>query len=179
MLPEKFFNTASRYSSDSIFGSAFFSRRLNPFLEGREGNNDSMVSPESPTGISIGRAIFDDKAEGGIDHLFGVVRAGLGDVGKVNVKVGFAFTAIVNGVPQDDVDGTTGVDIAEVMQGTLSNVVLSCEVAALGTSAFFSNAGAFLNEGAGQGVRMNAFCGWVGHVSTGTGHGEIFLESKL
>ena len=143
MLPEKFFNTSSRYSSDSIFGSAFFSRLLDPFLNGREGNKDSMDSPESPTGISIGSAIFDDKSEGGIDQLFGVVRAGIGDVGKVNVKVGFAFTAIVNGVPQDDVDGTTGVDIAEVMQGTLSNVVLSCEVVALGTSAFFGRGSVF------------------------------------
>ena len=164
---------------DSIFGSAFFFRLLDPILNGREGNKDSMVSPETPTGISIGRVIFDDKAEGDIDHLFGVVRAGLGDVGKVNVKVGFAFTAIVNGVPQDDVDGTTGVDIAEVMQGTLSNVVLSCEVAALGTSAFFSDAGAFVNDGAWQVVRMIDSCGRFGHVSTGTGHGEILFESKL
>jgi len=61
----------------------------------------------------------------------------MGNVGEINVKVGLKFTAIVDGVLQDDVDGTTGVDVSEVMQGSLSNVVLSCEVATLETLAFF------------------------------------------
>ena len=113
MWPEKFFNTSSRDSSDSIFGSVFFPRLLDPVLYGGEGNEDPMVTPKSPTGIAVGRAVFNVKADGNINNLFRVVRAGLGDVGEVNVKVGFTLAAIVNGVSQDDVDGTTGVDIAE------------------------------------------------------------------
>jgi len=48
----------------SMFAYAFFSRRLNPFLEGGEGNKNSVIAPESPTGLAIGRAVFGNPAYG-------------------------------------------------------------------------------------------------------------------
>ena len=65
-----------------------------------------------------------------------------------------------------------------MMQGSMSNIVLPGEVFALGTAAFSSDAGTLLDDGRRQVMRIVDTCGGIGHISTGTGHREIFREFK-
>jgi len=106
------------------------------------------------------------------------VRTGIGNVGGIDVEVCLALAAIVNGMSQDEFDGATGVAIADVMQWSFSNIVSPCEIAALRTCAFLSVARTFFDKGRRQVVRFIDTCGRIGHISTGTGHSEIFREFK-
>ena len=65
-----------------------------------------------------------------------------------------------------------------MMQGSMSNIVLSGEVFALGTAAFSTDAGALLDDGRRQVIGIVDTCGGIGHISTGTGHRKIFREVK-
>jgi len=106
------------------------------------------------------------------------VRARIGYIGGIDVKVCLTFTAIVNGMNQNDFDGTTGVGITDVMQRAFSNIVPTCKIAALRTLAFLSVAGTLFDNGRRQVVRIIDTCGRVGNISTGTEHSEIFREFK-
>jgi hypothetical protein len=68
--------------------------------------------------------------------------------------------------------------IAEVMQWSLSNIVSSGKIIAVGTETFFSIAGTLLDDGGRQVIGIINTCGWIGHISTRTGHGEIFREFR-
>ena len=99
------------------------------------------------------------------------MRAGTGYVGGIDVKVCLTFTAIVNGMSQDEFDGATGVGITEVMQWSMSNIVLPGEAFAVGTAALFSDAGTLLDDRRRQVIGMGDTCGGIRHISTGTEHG--------
>ena len=106
------------------------------------------------------------------------MRAGIGNVGGIDVEVCLTFTAVVNGMNQNDFDGTTGVGITDVVQRAFSNIMSPCKIAALRTLAFFSVAGTLFDNGRRQVVRIINTCGRVRNISTGTGHSEIFREFK-
>jgi hypothetical protein len=72
---------------------------------------------------------------------------------------------------QDEFDGATGVGVSNVMQWSMSNIVLPGEVAALGTAAFSSDAGTLLDDRGRQVVRIVDTCGGIRYISTGTEHG--------
>jgi hypothetical protein len=74
-----------------------------------------MISPEMPTGVAIGQAIIDNEPNCKGDNGIRVIGLGRSKVGHVDGKIGFTFTTVVKGVMQDDVNGTTGKGIAEVM----------------------------------------------------------------
>jgi hypothetical protein len=84
----------------------------------------------------------------------------------------------MNGMNQDDVDGATRVGVPNVMQRSLSAIMPPGEIAAMGTAEFFSIAGTLLEEGRRKVMRIIDTCGGGGHISTGTGHREIFREFK-
>jgi hypothetical protein len=75
-----------------------------------------MISPEMPTCRAIRQTVFHNKANGKGDHGVGITGFGRGEIGRIVAKMELAFTTVVKGVTQNDVDGTTGERIAEVMQ---------------------------------------------------------------
>lgn len=48
-------------------------RSLNPILDGGEGNEDPVVTPEVPTGVAIGQAVLGYHAHGELLDAAGVV----------------------------------------------------------------------------------------------------------
>jgi len=56
--------------------------------------------------------------------------------------------------------------------------MLPGEIVAVGALTFLSNAGTLLDDGTGQVVRMIDTCGRGGHISTGTEHGESYVNSS-
>jgi hypothetical protein len=42
----------------------FFPSRLDPVLDGGVGDEDAVVTPEKPTGVAVGQAIFGDQTDG-------------------------------------------------------------------------------------------------------------------
>ena len=73
-----------------------------------------MISPEMPTGIAIRQTIVDDEADGKLDDDVGIAGFRRCNGGHIDVKIGLAFTTVVNGVAQDDLDRATREGIAEV-----------------------------------------------------------------
>jgi hypothetical protein len=110
----------------------------------------------------------------------GVGGFGRGEVGRVDGKEGLTFTTVMNGITQNDFDGATGKAIAEVMQQTLSDNVLSGEILAVRTSTFVADTRAMLCLGGRQIGRIDDSFGRVGNIFTGTGHAVIeVLNFKL
>jgi len=50
-------------------GPGFSPRSLNPILDGGEGNEDPVVTPEVPTGVAIGQAVLGYHALGDIKNI--------------------------------------------------------------------------------------------------------------
>jgi len=53
---------------------AFFSPSLHPVLNGGEGDEDAVVSPQVPTCRAVGQAILDHDPHGQVNHPVGVLR---------------------------------------------------------------------------------------------------------
>ena len=94
----------------------FFPRRLDPILDGGEGNKNTVVPPEMPTGGAVGKAVIDDESNGKFDDRIGIVRLEWSDVGGIDIEMFVAFAAIVVRESQDDFDGTISIVIAEVSE---------------------------------------------------------------
>jgi hypothetical protein len=82
-----------------------------------------MLSPEGPTGGAIRQAILNDEADGGVDDASGVVAAGVGEVGHVGIEILATAGAIMLGVDQDDVAGSAGEGIAQVVESASGEAV--------------------------------------------------------
>jgi len=53
--------------------ASFFSRGFDPVLHGSSGDPDSMVSPQIPTGLAVGKSIFNDEMHGKVDNPQGIL----------------------------------------------------------------------------------------------------------
>jgi len=130
-----------------------------------------MFSPEGPTGGAIRQAILNDEADGGVDDASGVVAAGVGEVGHVGVEVLATVGAIMLGVDQDDVAGSAGEGIAQVVKSTASEAVAVGAMAASRTGPPAVIAALAGDFGLGKVVEAcGAFSG-VGAVFAGWRHG--------
>jgi hypothetical protein len=56
-------------------------------LDRGEGNKDSVIAPELPTGVAVGHAIFDDEPHRHGDDPMGVVTAARRHVGQVDAEI--------------------------------------------------------------------------------------------
>jgi hypothetical protein len=88
-----------------------------------------MLSPEGPTGGAIGQAVLDDQADGGVDDASCVVASGVGEVSHVGVEILATAGAIMLRVDQDDVAGSAGEGVAQVVKGA------ACQAVAVGAMA--------------------------------------------
>jgi hypothetical protein len=130
-----------------------------------------MFSPEGPTGGAIRQAILNDQADGGVDDASGVVAAGVGEVGHVGVEILATAGTVMLGIDQDDVAGSAGEGIAQIVKGAAGEAVAVGTMPAARTrpSAIIATlAGDF---GLGKVVDACSALGGVGAVFAGWRHG--------
>ncbi len=130
-----------------------------------------MLSPQGPTGGAIGQAVLNDQADRGVDDASGVVAAGVGQVGHVGVEVLAAAGAVMLGIDQDDVAGSPGEGVAQVVEGTAGQAVAVGAVAAPRARSPTVIAAPAGDLGPGQVVDACGALGGVGAVSAGSRHG--------
>jgi hypothetical protein len=130
-----------------------------------------MFSPEGPTGGAIRQAILDDEADGGVDDASGVVAAGVGEVGHVGVEVLAAAGAVMLGIDQDDIAGSSGEGIAQVVEGAACQAVAVGAVPAARAGPLAIIAALAGDLGLGQVVDACGALGGVGAVFAGRRHG--------
>jgi hypothetical protein len=66
---------------------AFFSPSLDPFLDRRKRDKDTMVAPEVPTCWPVRQTVFDYDADRQIDHPVGILTARWGQIIEVGAQV--------------------------------------------------------------------------------------------
>jgi hypothetical protein len=66
---------------------AFFPPSLDPVLDRRKRDKDTMVTPEVPTGWPVGQASLDHEPHRHVHHAVGVLTPGWGEIGEVGIKV--------------------------------------------------------------------------------------------
>lgn len=130
-----------------------------------------MLSPEGPTGGAIRQAVLDDQADGGVDDAPGVVASGVGEVGHVGVEVPATASAIMLGVDQDDVAGSAGEGVAQVVKGAAGEAVAVGAMPAARTRPSAIIAAPAGDLGPGQVVDACGALGGVGAVIAGSRHG--------
>jgi hypothetical protein len=130
-----------------------------------------VLSPEGPTGGAIGQAVLDDQADGGVDDAPGVVAAGVGEVGHVGVEILATASAIMLRVDQDDVAGSSGEGVAQVVKGAAGEAVAVGAMPAARTRPSAIIAALARDFGLGQVVDAGGALGGVGAVFAGSRHG--------
>jgi hypothetical protein len=129
-----------------------------------------VLTPEGPAGRAIRQAILDDESDSGLDDTASVVAAGVGEVFHVGVEVFATSGAVMLRIEQDDVAGSAGEGIAEVVEGA------ACDAIAVGAMGA-SRAGpptiiaALTGDlGFGQVADMSGALGGIGAIFAGWGH---------
>jgi hypothetical protein len=97
--------------------AAFFPPGLHPVLDGGEGDEDTVVAPEMPTGDLIGQAVFHHQSDGQGHDTVGVAGLGRGQVGHIGGKEAATPGAVVLRVDEADIAGPPAHWVAQVMQG--------------------------------------------------------------
>ena len=138
-----------------------------------------MITPEMPTGRAVRQAVVDDESDGKLNDSIRVIGFRWSNGGHIDVEMFFAFTTVVGGVPQQELNRSARVEIAEVTKFSLSDDVLSGWSRAKGTGRFFADAGAMLDFGFGQVFGTGKFFGGVGQIFSGTGHSKILLDFNI
>jgi len=83
-----------------------------------------------PARGAVGHAIFDHQTHRHVDDTMGVMTAGWSHIGEVDVEILRALCTVVRGVRHQEINRTTSVDIAEVVQRTLPGFVAGGELVA-------------------------------------------------
>jgi hypothetical protein len=101
----------------------FFSRCLDPVLDGGVGDEDAVVTPEEPAGVAVGQAIFGDQTDGPLLDAAGVLTVGQSQVGDITGEAIAAAEATMTRESDQQIDGTVGAGITKVVQGTGAHAV--------------------------------------------------------
>jgi hypothetical protein len=83
-----------------------------------------------PTGRAIGQTVLGDEADGEVLDAGGVLALGCGQVGHVGAEAEAAVGALVLGIGNDQIDGATSQDIAQIVQGAAGAATASGTLAA-------------------------------------------------
>ena len=78
------------------------------------------------------------------------MRAGSGNVGRVDVEMGLAFRAIMHGIGKLDKNGTSFGAITEMTKFSASFAMFSAVITAMGTRTFGKYFRSFFDDGLGQ-----------------------------
>ena len=157
---------------------AFFPPRLDPVLDGRKGYEDSMVSPQVPTCRAIGQAVLDHEPHRQIDDAVGIVTARWCQIREVGVEVLATLRTGVLRIGNEQVAGTPGVEVAEIMQRALLALIAIGLVPTTRTGVLYGVATAVKNLWLGEILRAcNAFRG-IGPIDAGSWHTWILHSNK-
>src|SRR6266480_2033048 len=100
-----------------MLSTFFFPSRLNPVLDGGVGHEDAVVTPQVPTGRSVGQAIFGDETDGPLLDATGIQAVGQSQVGNITGEAAATAEAAMAGEGNNQIDGLVGPGIPEVMEG--------------------------------------------------------------
>src|SRR5512135_3597725 len=171
MKPEKSESAQSRCAVQ-LGRAALFPPGLDPVLDRGAGDEHAVVAPQGPAGGAVREAVLDDEPDGRVDDPAGVVAAGVGQVGHVDVEVPSATGAVVSGVEHDDIAWPAGEGVAEVVEGAAAPPVAVGAAAAARTGPAAVVAAPDADVGLGQVVDAGDAFGGVGAVFAGSWHGE-------
>jgi hypothetical protein len=113
----------------------FFPRRLDPVLDGGEGDEDAVVTPQVPGSQAVGQAVFDHEAHRQGADAVGVMAAAGREVGEVGAKVQAAGLAAVLGVDDVEVSGAVAPPADEFREDAAAAAVAIATTAALRAGA--------------------------------------------
>jgi len=89
-------------------------------LDGGVGNEDAVVTPEVPTGVAVGQAVFGDQTDGPLLHAAGVLAVGQSQVRDIDGETTAAAEAAMAGESDNQLHGA---GIAEVMEDAAAHGV--------------------------------------------------------
>jgi len=95
----------------------FFPRRLDPVLDGGEGDEDAVVAPQVPAGVAVGHAVLDHQAHGHALDAERVEALGQRQGGDVGGEAAAAGAAAVTRERDDQIDGASVARVAEIVKG--------------------------------------------------------------
>jgi hypothetical protein len=137
-----------------------------------------MVSPQVPTGRAIGQAVLDHEPHRQIDYAVGIVTARWCQIGEVSVEVLATFRTVVLRIGDEQVAGTPGVEVAEIMQRALLALIAIGLVPTTRTGVLYGVATAVKNLWLGEILRAcNAFRG-IGPIDAGSWHTWVLHGNK-
>jgi hypothetical protein len=102
---------------------AFFPPSLDPVLDRRKRDKDTMVAPEVPTCWPVGQAILDHEPHRQVHHAMGVLTTGWCEIGEVRVKVLATLRTVMLCIRDHEIPWTPEVEIAQVVQRPLKLLV--------------------------------------------------------
>ena len=103
------------------------------------------------------------------------MRAGSGNVGKINGKVFFAIGTPVYGKDEIDDNWSSGFGIADVVKSSCCGTSPRATLSAERTGSILVVASPTFLMGTGNVVNVVYSYGWVGTIFTGTGHNKSIL----
>src|SRR5438034_279011 len=118
-----------------MLSTFFFPSRFDPVLDGGVGDEDAVVTPEVPTGVAVGQAIFCDKTDGALLDAAGVQAVGQSQIRDVTGEAAPAVEAAMAGESDDQVKGAVRAGVAEVMQGARAHGIATGAVTTAGAGA--------------------------------------------
>jgi hypothetical protein len=137
-----------------------------------------MVSPQVPTCRAIGQAVLDHEPHRQIDDAVGIVTARWCQIREVGVEVLATLRTGVLRIGNEQVAGTPGVEVAEIMQRALLALIAIGLVPTTRTGVLYGVATAVKNLWLGEILRAcNAFRG-IGPIDAGSWHTWILHSNK-
>src|SRR5215468_12683676 len=158
---------------------AFFSPRLDPVLDRRKRDKDTMVAPEVPTCWPVGQAILDHEPHRQVHHAVGVLTAGWCEIGEVRVKVLATLRTVVLRIGDHEIPRTPEVEIPQVVQRPLVLLVAIGLVPTTRTRLPEVIATVGDDLGLGQVCGCGDPSAWVGSILTWTEHRVALLAQRF
>src|SRR5205823_12549296 len=89
---------------------AIFPPRLDPVLDSRIRDKNTMVSPEVPACWPVRQAVLDHEPHRQVHHAVGVLTTGWGEIGEVRVKVLATLRTVMLRIGDDEMPWTPEVE---------------------------------------------------------------------
>jgi hypothetical protein len=145
-------------------------------LDGGEGDENPMVTPQMPAGSLIRQAILHDEAYGQRNNTMGVMGFGQSIVGHVGVEVFATGSAVMLGVGDVNIPRTPQYEISNVVQNALPRSIPVARLAALRTRPMLEVATSGYDFRFGQIFRLgDSLCG-VRKILSGTEHDAALFD---
>jgi hypothetical protein len=151
----------------------FFPSSLDPVLDGGIGDEDAMITPEVPTGRSVGQAIFGNQTDGPLLDAAGVQAVGQSQVGNIDGKATATAEAAMAGERDNQIDGPLGPGIAEVMQGAEAHGITTGTVGTARTGSCRPAAAMPLDAWPGQVFDTSDALGDIRNILPWTSHSQL------